>query len=93
VGLVREPFVAGADTIIDEMVKDIPEAGKGVNLFFSSMPFPGYQAQFEWHREETGGNWYYSADLDMEGWLCPALFRYFDTAPKRLYAQFTAKSA
>jgi hypothetical protein len=28
-----------------------------------------------------------SADLDMEGWLCPALFRYFEEAPKALYAQ------
>jgi hypothetical protein len=31
-----------------------------------------------------------SADLDMEGWLCPALFRYFDQAPKQLYAQVKA---
>jgi len=26
----------------------------------------------------------------MEGWLCPALFRYFDQAPKQLYAQVKA---
>jgi hypothetical protein len=37
--------------------------------------------------DEDGGNWYRSADLDMEGWLCPALFRYFDQAPKRIYAR------
>jgi hypothetical protein len=23
----------------------------------------------------------------MEGWLCPALFKYFDAAPKTLYAK------
>jgi len=32
----------------------------------------------------TGGNWYFCPQLNMEGWLCPALFRYFGEAPKRL---------
>jgi hypothetical protein len=35
-------------------------------------------------------NWYRSEDLDMEFRLCPALFRYFDEAPKHLYAQVMA---
>lgn len=93
VGLIREPFVAGADTVIDRMVVNIPDAEAGFTLIFSANPFPGYQARFEWRREEMGGNWYYSPDLDMEGWLCPALFRYFETAPPKLYAQFKAKAA
>jgi hypothetical protein len=37
--------------------------------------------------EDGGGNWYYSAQLDLEGWLCPALLRYFAEAPKQLYVQ------
>jgi len=41
---------------------------------------------------ESGGNWYYSADLDMEGWPCPALFRYFTDAPVSLYAQIKAQT-
>ncbi len=92
VGLVQEPFVAGADTVIERMVTGIPDAEKGFTLIFSAGPFPGFQAAFEWRREEMGGNWYYSADLDMEGWLCPALFKYFDKAPPKLYAQFKAKA-
>jgi len=28
----------------------------------------------------------------MEGWLCPALFKYFTAAPKTLYAQIKARS-
>jgi hypothetical protein len=28
----------------------------------------------------------------MEGWLCPALFKYFDSAPKKIYAQFRPKA-
>ncbi len=27
----------------------------------------------------------------MVGWLCPALFKYFDSAPQKLYALFKAK--
>ena len=87
VGLVREPFVGGADTIIDRMVEQIPDADKGITIVFSAQPFPGAQHEFTWRREESGGNWYYSAKYDMEGWLCPALFKYFPKAPERIYAQ------
>lgn len=87
VGLVKEPFVAGADTIIDRMVEAIPNAAAGVTIVFSSQPFPGYQHEFDWRREEHGGNWYFSPEYGMEGWLCPALFKYFERAPERIFAQ------
>jgi hypothetical protein len=91
VGLVQEPFVAGADEIIERMVTGLDRPEEGFTLLFSSSPFPGHQACFEWRREEMGGNWYYSPDLDAEGWLCPALFKYFDGPPARIYAQFQGK--
>jgi len=91
VGLRAEPFVSGADAIIDRMVQHIPEAEWGFTILFSSAPFPGHVLAVEWRREEYGGHWYYAPALDMEGWLCPALFRYFDEAPKVLYAQFTER--
>jgi hypothetical protein len=87
VGLVREPFVAGADTMIDRVVADIPDAKHGFTMIFSDRPFPGHQYRLDWQREEGGGNWYCSAQLEMEGWLCPALFRYFAEAPKQLFVQ------
>src|SRR5262245_35790621 len=93
VGLVQEPFVSGADVIIDRMVQGIPGAAGGFTLLFSASPFPGHQAAFEWRREDLGGNWYYSRELDLEGWLCPALFQYFEAAPARIYAQFKPKAA
>jgi hypothetical protein len=92
VGLVQEPFVSGADTILDRMVEGIAAAESGVTVFFAASPFPGYQHEFEWRREEFGGNWYYSRRFDMEGWLCPALFKYFETAPLRIYAQVMPKA-
>jgi hypothetical protein len=92
VGLVQEPFVSGADTIIDHLVKDIPNADRGFTLLFSSQAFPGYQVEFEWARAELSGNWYRSTQLGMEGWLCPALLKYFESAPQKLYAQFRRKA-
>jgi hypothetical protein len=93
VGLVREPFVAGADTIIDHMVAGIPNAANGVTILFSAAPFPGSQHEFEWRRPESGGNWYFSPRFGIEGWLCPALFRYFEQAPQRIFAQVKPKNA
>jgi len=87
VGLHREPFVSGIDTMIDRFVVNIPNAEKGFRLIFSEKPFPGYDVQLEWRRTEHGGNWYYSPQLQIEGWLCPALFKYFSNAPLALYAK------
>jgi hypothetical protein len=87
VGLVQEPFVAGADTMIDRVVADIPDAARGFTLIFSTMPFPGHQYKLDWRREEGCGNWYYAEALGIEGWLCPALFHYFPKAPKHIYVQ------
>lgn len=86
-GLEKEPFVAGADRIIDRLVDSIPNAETGFRLLFSANAFPGYQLKAEWSREEYGGNWYNSRDLSIEGWLCPALFKYFLTAPKEIFVK------
>ena len=91
VGLEREPFVAGIDTMIDRLVAAIPNAQTGFRLLFSAAPFPGYTVQLHWRREEYGGNWYYSRDFQIEGWLCPALFKYFDQAPLALYVRAEPK--
>jgi uncharacterized protein DUF6717 len=87
VGLVQEPFVAGADTMIDRVVADIPDAEHGFTMIFSTTPFPGHQYRLDWRREESGGNIYHAEKLKLEGWLCPALLRYFPEAPKQLYVQ------
>jgi len=85
VGLNKEPFVSGIPELIDEMVKDIPDAEKGFRLLFSTQPFPGHTHKLEWRRGDKSGNWYYTPQYDKEGWLCPALFRYYDEAPKEIY--------
>ncbi len=92
VGLDKEPFVSGMPEIIDAAVKDIPNAENGFVLIFSANPFPGAEVELEWDRESLGGNWYRWTKTGQEGWLCPALFHYFDKAPARLYAQAKPKA-
>jgi hypothetical protein len=91
VGLLAEPFVGGADTMIDRVVADLPHAEKGFIMVFSGTPFPGHQFRLEWVREDGTGNVYYSRDLDAEGWLCPALLRYFEKVPQEIFVQLKAK--
>ena len=90
VELQQEPFVAGVPEIIDLLVTGIPDAEKGFKLLFSASPFPGYQAELTWLREEYGGNWYQWEAKGMEGWLCPAMFHYFKETPPTLYCQAEA---
>jgi hypothetical protein len=86
-GLVREPFVAGVPEMIDVLVKDLPNASDGFRLLFSAQPFPGHQKTLTWLRGDMGGNYYAMDDPRMEGWICPALFKYYEKAPARLYVK------
>jgi hypothetical protein len=92
-GLKREPFVFGIDEMITRTVAGIADAEKGFRLLFAPTPFPGFTLKLDWRREEYGGNWYFCTQLDIEGWLCPALFKYFDKAPVELYAKAEPKAA
>jgi len=86
-GLKREPFVFGMPEMIDKFVAGIPKAEDGFKLLFSSSPFPGYQAALTWVREEYEGNWYRWETHGVEGWLCPALFKYFAVAPAKIFCR------
>ena len=87
VGLVREPFVAGIPEMINLLVKGIPGAHQGFKLLFSSQPFPGYNVEVDRVSEESGGAWYRWAAQDRQGWLCPALLKYFSAPPAKLYCK------
>ncbi|MHC4954982.1 MAG: DUF6717 family protein [Planctomycetota bacterium] len=93
--LHREPFIAGADAMIDKAVveKGIERPEDGFRMIFSAGPFPGYDFRLEWVREGDGGNWYKSDRFEVEGWLCPALFKYFDQAPREIYTKIEPKDA
>lgn len=90
-GLRQEPFVEGVPEMIDHLVADIPDARKGFRLLFSTAPFPGFQRKLTRLREEFDGWWYSSDEPEAEGWLCPAMFRYFDEAPEEIYVKAEPK--
>jgi len=85
--LVQEPFVEGIPEMIDELTADIPDARKGFRLLFSPDPFPNFQRELTKQREEHNGTWYQDPTTKKEGWLCPALFKYFPVAPDKIYVK------
>ena len=90
-GLKREPFVGGVPEMMNVLVKDIPDAREGFRLTFSAQPFPGHQYKLGWLRGDTTGNGYKLDEPAMEGWICPAMFRYYSEAPKMLYVKADPK--
>ena len=88
-GLVREAFVSGADTLIDNMVADIPNAESGFICVFSKNPFPTHQYKLDLKTrgDEIIGNWYTCKELEIDGWLCGSLYKYFDIEPETIYIE------
>ena len=86
-GLQCEPFVGQTNTIIDAMVKDLNNPEKGFMLFFSRTRFVDAKIKLEWvkYDNEFDGNWYKETSTGTQGWLCPALLKYFETAPKEVW--------
>jgi hypothetical protein len=90
-GLRKEPFVLGVDDMISKIVKEKNLDKNGFCLQFSAFPIPNSNLILSWLRADGGGNWYKSDYLDMEGWLCPALYKYFSEAPKNIWTIFKNK--
>jgi len=82
--------------------KSIPNAAKGFALTFDEAPFdhdvalswiPPREATMQLSSDSANladiGNWYKANVFGQEmiGWLCPALFLYFQQAPKTIYAK------
>lgn len=89
--LKAEAFVRGMSEMIDRMVahKRLPNARRGFALTFSAQPVSGHDVELLWQRKDGEGNWYAGdvAGERMEGWLCPALFKYFPAAPPRIFVR------
>jgi hypothetical protein len=90
VDLEREPFVEGADQMIDVATAHIPNADSGFLAVFSDDSFPDARIILDLVRRDRGGGIYRWAEHNMEGWLCQELLRYFSEPPSRLYIQVRA---
>ena len=84
-GLLGEPFVGNINVMIDWLCSLV--GSREITLLFSDKPFPDYQLVLHRDRPEHGGAWYFMPTLKIEGWLCSALFKYFEIAPKNIYIQ------
>ena len=83
VGLNDEPFISGIPEIIDSYIGDI----KKFVLYFSSNKFPLTTTTLTKVKDEYDGAWYIDETTKMQGWLCPALLKYFKEPPQNLYVK------
>lgn len=81
VGLIKEPFVAGADTLLDMVCKGKDKIG----VIFSNVEFPDKQLTLTMIDEEGEGTNYYCTEMNHYLWLCPALNLYYKESPKKLF--------
>ena len=104
-GLVKEPFVHGADTMFDFMSGNVLP---GVNntrcsIAFSANPMLNNDVHVK-HIEDLGEDMgdiyevvsaFTSAATSFDGfqfWLCPALLSFFDKAPENIYVSVISSS-
>ena len=90
--LYREPFAGNIGLMFEDVASGIPDATNGFRLYFSSKEFPDYTMKLKWTRSKNKGNFYYSKKLNIEGWLCPALLKYYKTPPAYLYGKAEPKN-
>ena len=86
-GLDKEPFIAGADTMLDMLSGDHAECV----ITFSAKQFPGAEHVVKYVKPEMDGSVYHSDEYNHDLWLCPALLKYFETPPEEIWFQFKAK--
>jgi hypothetical protein len=86
-GVKEQPFVFGADLILEKMVAGVDEELDRVNILFSAIPFPGSEHRLEFVREETEGFVYLWADHNLQGWMSPSLRNYFPDPPPKIFLQ------
>jgi hypothetical protein len=95
-GLVDEPFVQAANTMLDELaMRHGLRPQEPFTLLAADIPFPGSHA-YPFVRAEHGG-WIYCDRAAPYGslyfWLCPALLHYFPSPPPVLYASAVSAAA
>ncbi len=86
-GVKGQPFVFGADLILEKMVARVGEELDRVNVLFSSIPFPGSEHCLEFIREETEGFVYRWEEKNLQSWLSPSLRNYFPEPAPKIYLQ------
>ena len=93
--LDKEPFVEGADLLLDAMSgRDKSEYIDRCAFYFAETPLPNWDVQLKMHGHDGYDGTYYKVDfpeknVKNEGpiWLCPALLKFFDKSPQNIYVK------
>ena len=86
--LVEEPFVFGADIIINKIVNDIN--CQQCKFIFSTSELPEYDTVLEKVNTNSKiniGTYYRCSKTKLVGWLCPALSLYYKESPEKIYVK------
>lgn len=86
-GLDKEPFIEGMPEIIEYGCsrKGIEKPERGFTVYFSAQRMPGVDYVLKLVGPEESGHIYELEGTEMQGWLCPALMKYFDEPPEHIY--------
>jgi len=94
--LDKEPFVAGADLLMDAMagIDGKRKDGQTVAFYFAETPIPDWDVQLRIKGKDGHDGTFYMVDFpelnkNDEGpiWLCPALLKFFDESPENIYVK------
>lgn len=87
-GIIKEPFVAGADQLLD-IIHNVAKAS--FSLAFSKSFIPKHSYILKNPQSTYGNGTYYDAYITgskhplMKIWLCGVLLKYFDERPEQIY--------
>ena len=82
--IIREPFVLGVPQMIDMYLEQKGIQANKFTLIFSNKDIPNADAKLIKERDLNEGAWYSLVGTDKEGWICPAILKYYETAPDKL---------
>ena len=82
VGLVDEPFVDGAEVILDRIAERHADPRRRLTrMKVSFRDGPGLFYELRRVGRKVRGGYHYEFE-DLKGWLCPSLYKYFPKAPR-----------
>lgn len=94
-GLWQEAFIGGMPEIFEHVTNKagVENPEKGFTYMSSAEPFPGHQFVLTLADEPQNhsGHWYELEGTGMKGWLCSAMYKYFETAPDKIYCAVSEK--
>ena len=85
--IIAEPFLSDASAIINTLADQVDPGAVDCVIEFSGTSFCEETTELSRKSLECGGVWYESKTLNMKGWLCPVFYKYFESAPDKLYVK------